>query len=129
MDSPRSGPPGDQDPDLLGARGRVLRDLEVTGASDPATVSALEDSLSERRWWAEQWPEGRQYVAGLVAQDVQDALLATHGRWPVCPACGDDATHALYVHPEIGGPDPHWVCEASGTVVAKLGHLPGGSPG
>ena len=37
-------------------------------------VSILEDAVSSRTWWAEQWPEGVQYVAGLVAQDVQDAL-------------------------------------------------------
>jgi hypothetical protein len=29
----------------------------------------------------------------------------------------------LYVAPDIGGPDPHWVCEESGRVVAPLGGL------
>ena len=70
----------------------------------------------------EQWDEGRTFVAGLVAQDVQDALLASAGRWPLCRSC-ESPPHALYVEPDIGGPDPHWVCEESGTVVAPLGGL------
>jgi hypothetical protein len=103
------------------ARALVLRDLEATGVADPDVVSLLEDAVSQRRWWAQEWPEGATYVAGLVAQDVQDALLDRAGRWPLCPTCDDP--HALYVHPEIGGPDPHWVCEHSGRVVAPLGGL------
>jgi hypothetical protein len=31
--------------------------------------------------------------------------------------------HALYIHPELGGPDPRWVCENSGITVAPLGSL------
>ncbi|KRF19153.1 hypothetical protein ASG90_04120 [Nocardioides sp. Soil797] len=99
-----------------------MRDLEATGVANPEIVSVLEDAVSERRWWAEQWPAGASYVGGLVAQDVQDALLERMGRWPVCPRC-EAAVHALYIHPELGGPDPVWVCEESGTEIAPLGGL------
>jgi hypothetical protein len=109
---------------LMTARALVLHDLEVTGAADPDSVSALEESVSTRRWWASQWEEGQAYVAGLVAQDVQDALLDNIGRWPLCRACDHLDPHALYIHPELGGPDPTWVCESSGIAVAPLGHLP-----
>ena len=107
------------------ARALVLADLTATGATEPETVSMLEDAVSARRGWAEAWPEGAAYVAGLVAQDVQDQLLDTRGRWPVCPVC-EDATHALFIHPELGGPDPTWVCEDSGREVAPLGSLRSG---
>ncbi len=117
---------GIDDP-LLQARALVLRDLEATGAADPETVSALEEAVSQRRWWSAQWEQGQAYAAGLVAQDVQDALLQTRGRWPLCPLC-EDGTHALYIHPELGGPDPVWVCEQAGREVAPLGALHGGTP-
>ncbi|MFS3129386.1 hypothetical protein ACLM5J_13375 [Nocardioides sp. Bht2] len=107
---------------LLSARALVMRDLEATGSASPEVVSLLEDILINRRWWSDQWPAGRQYLDGLVAQDLQDELLEHRGRWPLCPRC-DDAVHALYIHPELGGPDPVWVCEDSGTVVAPLGDL------
>lgn len=117
------------DDDLITARALVLHDLEVTRAADAQTVSALEEAVTTRRWWASQWAEGRAYVAGLVAQDVQDALLERVGRWPLCPVCDSAAEaaepHALYIHPELGGPDPTWVCERSGVTVAPLGGLPG----
>jgi len=116
---------GIDDP-LLQARALVLHDLEVTGAADPGTVSALEEAVSQRRWWSAQWEQGPAYAAGLVAQDVQDALLQTRGRWPLCPVC-EDGTHALYIHPELGGPDPVWVCEQSSREVAPLGGLSGGA--
>jgi hypothetical protein len=113
---------------LLTARALVLHDLEVTRAATAASVSALEEAVSMRRWWAAQWEEGRVYVAGLVAQDLQDAMLDRFGRWPVCEACaGNTASgdpHPLYIHPDLGGPDPTWVCEQSGTSVAPLGGLP-----
>jgi hypothetical protein len=108
---------------LMNARALVLHDLEVTSAADPASVSALEASVTTRRWWASQWEEGKQYVAGLIAQDVQDALLEAVGRWPLCHACDETDPHALYIHPELGGPDPTWVCEHSGITVAPLGGL------
>ena len=101
----------------------MLHDLEITRAANPATVSALEASVTTRRWWASQWAEGRLYVAGLIAQDVQDALLEDVGRWPLCHACDELDPHALYIHPELGGPDPTWVCEHSGIAVAPLGQL------
>ena len=109
---------------LMTARALVLHDLEVTRAVDPETVSALEEAVTTRRWWASQWEEGKHYVAGLIAQDVQDALLERVGRWPLCHACDQLDPHALYIHPELGGPEPTWVCETSGIAVARLGSLP-----
>ena len=110
---------------LLSARALVLHDLEATGAADATSVSALEAAVTTRRWWTSQWDQGWQYVAGLVAQDVQDALLDRVGRWPVCRACAEAEPHSLYIHPELGGPDPVWVCETSGMTVAPLGSLSG----
>jgi len=108
---------------LLAARALVLADLEARHRATPEAVDALEDACANRGWWAEQWPEGRVYVAGLVAQDVQDALLDTVGRWPLCRACDSLDPHALYVHPDLGGPDPTWVCEQAGIEVAPVGEL------
>jgi hypothetical protein len=110
-----------QDP-VVTARALVLHDLEATGVADPDSVSLLEDAVSQRAWWLEQWPGGHQFVIGLVAQDVQDGLLERAGRWPLCTAC-EDSTHALYVDPDLGGPDPNWVCEEAGVVVAAVGSL------
>ena len=114
---------------LMTARALVLHDLEVTLAANPESVSALEEALTTRRWWAAQWAEGKQYVAGLVAQDVQDTILDAFGRWPLCKVCDAESDawepHALYIHPDLGGPEPTWVCEQSGIPVAALGRLPG----
>ncbi len=114
---------GQQSDALMNARALVLHDLEATSAADAGSVSALEASVTTRRWWAAQWEEGKKYVAGLIAQDVQDALLQDIGRWPLCHACDHLDPHALYIHPELGGPDPTWVCEQSGITVAPLGGL------
>ena len=108
---------------VVQARALVLHDLEATGVADAATVSALESALADRGWWLEQWAEGRDYVVGLVAQDVQDALLEQVGRWPLCAHCDSEEPHAIYIHPELGGPDPVWVCERSGATIAPLGKL------
>jgi hypothetical protein len=109
---------------LLAARALVLADLEACQRATPEAVEALEDACANRAWWAEQWPEGRAYVAGLVAQDVQDALFESVGRWPVCLACDPEKPeHSLYIEPDIGGPAPQWVCEGSGLPIAPLGHL------
>jgi len=112
---------------VMSARALVLHDLDVTRAADPESVSALEESVATRRWWTSQWEEGKAYVAGLIAQDVQDAILDRAGRWPLCRACDDGdipgEPHALYIHPDLGGPDPTWVCENSGIPVAPLGKL------
>lgn len=78
--------------------------------------------MSQRQWWVEQWPQGEPYVAGLVAQDVQDALAAADARWPLCLAC-EGPEHSLYIQPDLGGPDPVWVCEESGRLIAPLGSL------
>jgi hypothetical protein len=113
---------------LLAARALVLADLEARHRATSVAVDALEDACATRAWWAEQWPEGEVYVAGLVAQDVQDALFESVGRWPLCLACDPEIPeHALYIEPDLGGPAPHWVCEESGLTVAALGRL--GEPG
>jgi hypothetical protein len=108
---------------VMRARALVLHDLQATGAADPTTVSALESALADRGWWLEQWSEGRDFVVGLVAQDVQDSLLESNGRWPLCRACDHLEPHALYIHPDLGGPDPTWVCEHAGIAVAAVGEL------
>lgn len=106
------------------ARALVLADLAAGEVTAADVVSMVEESVVQRRWWVEQWPEGAEYVAGLVAQDVQDALLEAYGRWPLCPVCGGGDPHALEVEPELG-PDPHWVCHKAGVKVAPLGALGG----
>ncbi|KOG51055.1 hypothetical protein ACH4GK_00810 [Streptomyces rimosus] len=113
---------------LHAARALVLADLVAGEVADAEIVSLVEDSVTHRRWWVEQWPEGAAYVAGLIAQDVQDALLERYGRWPLCPVClhGGDP-HALDVEPELG-PDPHWVCPKTAVSVAPVGSL-GATPG
>jgi hypothetical protein len=108
---------------LFEARARVLHDLDARGLAGAAAVSALEDAMTERGWWVEQWPEGKAYVAGLVAQDVQDAAFDAGLRWPVCEHCRDAPEHSLHIQPDLGGPDPMWVCEESGRAVAGLGRL------
>ena len=110
---------------LFEARSRVLADLQARQHASAAAVDALEDAVADRKWWAEQWPQGEEYVAGLVAQDVQDALFESVGRWPVCLSCGDAPLHALHIQPDLGGPDPVWVCEESGREIAPLGGLEG----
>ncbi|WP_327682930.1 hypothetical protein [Streptomyces sp. NBC_00467] len=104
------------------ARSLVLADLAARDVADAAVVSLVEEAVTHRRWWVEQWPEGVEYVAGLVAQDVQDALLERYGRWPLCPVCDAGDPHALDVEPELGA-DPHWVCGKAGVVVARVGGL------
>lgn len=111
---------------LFEARARVLHDLDARGLAGAAAVSALEDAMTERGWWVEQWPEGKAYVAGLVAQDVQDLLFdgEVSERWPVCTICPPESpVHSLHITPDLGGPDPIWICEESGDVVAPLGDL------
>ncbi|MFE1957200.1 hypothetical protein [Streptomyces sp. NPDC059479] len=128
---------------LHSARALVLADLIAGDVARAEVVSLVEESVSHRRWWVEQWPEGAAYVAGLVAQDVQDALMERYGRWPLCPVCAEtegvetdgaeSEPHALDVEPELG-PDPHWVCGKAGVVIAAVGSLGSlgavpGSPG
>ncbi|KOG33984.1 hypothetical protein [Streptomyces resistomycificus] len=115
---------------LHAARALVLADLAAGEVAAADVVSMVEDSVVQRRWWVEQWPEGVAFVAGLVAQDVQDAILERSGRWPLCPVCGTGQPHALEVEPELG-PDPHWVCHEAGVKVAAVGALgsaTGGTP-
>lgn len=116
---------------IFDARASVLADLQARGVANATSVSALDEACSQRRWWLEQWAEGADYVGGLIAQDVQDALVDHHGRadltglWPVCEQCDEGPAHALHIAPDLGGPDPAWVCDESGTVVAGLGRLGG----
>ena len=107
------------------ARAAVLRDLTARDVADATVVSLLEDAVAQRRWWVEQWPDGAEFLLGLVAQDVQDALLENYGRWPLCGSCAVEGDlQALSVEPELG-PDPHWVCEKEGLVMAAVGALGG----
>jgi hypothetical protein len=110
------------DDPLLVARARALHDLEVRGMADPTGVSVLEEAVSQRRWWLSQWAQGAEFVAGLVAQDVQDQLFDAGVRWPRCTACEETALHSLSLEPELD-PDPRWVCAESGIEVAPLGSL------
>ncbi|MER6112052.1 hypothetical protein ACWGPD_33070 [Streptomyces hirsutus] len=112
---------------LHAARALVLADLVAHEVAEAEIVSLVEESVVQRRWWVEQWPQGAEFVVGLVAQDVQDALLDRYGRWPLCPVCGSGDPHALEVEPELG-PDPHWVCHQSGVKVAAVGALSGAVP-
>ncbi len=111
---------------LLTARALVVHDLGARDMDDAHTVSLVDEVLSQRRWWVEQWPAGGSYIPCLVAQDVQEALLESVGRWPLCSHHDpDDARepHALRVAPDLGT-DPHWVCEREGVVIAAVGALP-----
>jgi hypothetical protein len=109
---------------LFAARALVLHDLVARGMDSARTVSIVDDVLTERRWWVDQWPDGAAYVACLVAQDVQEALLEEVGPWPLCGLSHDedDEPHELRVAPDLGE-DPHWVCEERGCVVAPVGSL------
>ncbi|MFF0389142.1 hypothetical protein ACFYS8_10640 [Kitasatospora sp. NPDC004615] len=108
---------------LHSARALILADLTARDVADAAIVSLVEDAVTHRRWWLEQWPDGCEFVLGLIAQDVQDALLESYGRWPLCAACAaEDDPHALGVEPELGA-DPHWVCGKKGLIVAAVGEL------
>lgn len=120
---------------LLEARARVLHDLATCGLDTAPVVSVVDEVLTARRWWVDQWPDGAQYLACLVAQDVQEALLARVGRWPLCRLRHDQRSHdaepqphELRVSPDLGA-DPHWVCEERGVVVAPIGALGRDSPG
>jgi hypothetical protein len=111
------------DETLLDARARILHDLQSCACADASTVSIVEDAVTHRRWWVEEWPDGAAYVAGQIAQDVQDALLDKVGRWPLCRDCDDESEpHELRIEPEVGE-NPRWVCEIAGIVIAPLGAL------
>jgi hypothetical protein len=114
---------------LLEARARVLHDLVACGLDTATTVSLVDEVLTARRWWVDQWPDGAAFVTCLVAQDVQEALLDHVGRWPLCGVAHPDGSdpereHELRVAPDLGE-DPHWVCEEGGVVVAPVGALGG----
>ena len=104
---------------LVDARARVLHDLSATLPTTPLVIDALDAAISERRTWVEPWPEGSAYLACLVAQDVQEAIASSVGRWPRCRTNGD---HTLHVEPDLGE-DPSWVCENCAAVIAAVGEL------
>ncbi len=111
---------------LLAARALVVHDLVACDLDSALTVSLVDEVLSQRRWWVDQWPDGSSYVACLVAQDVQEALLERVGGWPLCShhrADDQREPHYLRVAPDLGS-DPHWVCESAGVVIAPVGALP-----
>lgn len=110
---------------LLSARAAVVRDLQACGVADAGSVSIVESAVADRRWWLEEWPEGAPYLAGQIAQDVQDALLPAIGRWPLCPLHeADAAPHELRISPDLGS-DPRWSCEEYEVSLAPLGALEG----
>lgn len=118
----------DVDRTLLHARALLVRDLAACGVDNGRTVSVVENAVAGRRWWVEEWPEGMPYVAGQIAQDVQDRLAETYGRWPICPLHEDDEpAHELRITPELGD-DPQWICEEHGIRLAPLGQLDGWVP-
>jgi len=110
---------------LLTIRALVVCDLAAAGCADAQTVSVVESAVSGRRWWVEEWPEGAPYLAGQVAQDVQETLAEVYGRWPICPLHGEDGLHhELTISPELGE-DPQWTCAEYGVTLAALGDLDG----
>lgn len=120
------GPGADSPDELLVARAEVVHDLAARGIADATAVDVVEDAVAARRWWLDTWPDGAGFVAGQVAQDVQEGLLDGPGRrWPLCatPDCPVAEPHELRIDPDLG-PSPHWVCENAGVRVAPLGALP-----
>ena len=112
---------------LLEARARVLHDLAARGLDTADVVSVVDEVVTARQWWVDEWPDGAAFITCLVAQDVQEALLDQVGRWPLCPVVHDPeddepSPHELRVAPDLGE-DPHWVCEEGGMVVAPVGAL------
>ncbi len=105
---------------LLRARALVLRDIVACGADVHGIVDVLDAAVREREWWVQRWPEGIEFLAGQVAQDVQDRLVDTEGRWPPCPQHPDEA---LQLEPPMGA-DPHWICGRGCGEIAALGELP-----
>jgi hypothetical protein len=122
-DRPRGEPPALIDETsvaLLRARALVLHDIVSCGADVPGIVDVLDAAVREREWWVRNWPDGTPYLAGQVAQDVQDQLVDTEGRWPPCPLHSEEA---LQLEPPMGA-EPHWVCGLGCGAIAALGALP-----
>ncbi len=45
------------------ARALVMADLAAADVAEADIVSLVEDAVTHRRWWVEQWPEGAEFVA------------------------------------------------------------------
>ena len=108
---------------MMRARALVLHDLESTGVADPASVSTLEAALAAGSGGC---------GSGSRAATTSWAWSPRTSRTPCWRAtaagpCAGPATslepHALYIHPDLGGPDPTWVCEHAGIEVAPVGGL------
>jgi len=65
------------------------------------------------------------YGDGQVTKADDPALppAAADPMPPVPHECGVAPLHALYIQPDLGGPDPMWVCEESGRAIAELWRL------
>ena len=64
------------------------------GLDTAATVSVVDEVVTARQWWVDEWPDGAAFVTCLVAQDVQEALLDQVGRWPLCSVVHDPRRRA-----------------------------------
>ena len=104
---------------LAQARARLLHDLHATLPTTPVHVDILENVVAERGEWVGPWPAGAEFLTCLVAQDLQEQLEESDGRWPLCRL---DGSHQLHVTPDLGA-DPYWVCEDCEKVVAAVGEL------
>jgi hypothetical protein len=84
-------------------------DLSATGLSCDRIV--LEEA-SRVRLYSDDGDAFDDEVAGRVQQRVHDEFIDT--TWPACP---EHLNHPLWIA------DGWWTCIASGTAVARLGHL------
>lgn len=108
---------------LFEARALVLRDLTACDLATAAVVDIVEDIITERRWWVDEWPEGEAFALGQIAQDVQDRLLDEGVNWPVCPRHGlSSHSHDLHVEPDMG-PHAVWTCALDAMRLAPVGQL------
>ena len=106
---------------LFDARARVLADLAARRTATAEAVSILEDAISSRTWWAEQWPEGVVYVAAVREEyaHVPDDLFAA-GRSAVL---GDLLAKPHLFHTPYARAS--WEAAARANVEAELSALSG----
>ena len=107
---------------LFDARARVLADLQARHhATARGGVGPRGRGVRRASGGPSSGPRAQVYVAGLVAQDVQDALFETRRALAGLPDLRRGPEHSLYIQPDLGGPDPVWVCEESGDVGGAAG--------